>query len=262
MARPCLVVLLAAVLGSTCYFGAPSGAAGSELMPETAIAPHGLTRPWFTQVSFDAGRGELRELFLYKGVLYAQTDKAMVHAIDAETGKTLWSAQVGEPKYPSLPPVANRDLLAIVNGSRVYVLNRLNGNLVYQKDTGCAPDGGPALSAKRVYVPMNNGLMVAYPLDPRGGRKPESHSAKPESHNGKKSSPPEEKAAPAKTGQNPNLRADVLSPLYCQSYGQALVQPVVMRENSIEEHVVWPTDRGYLNFAYIDRRAEDAAFDV
>ncbi len=31
-----------------------------------------------------------------------------------------------------------------------------------------------------------------------------------------------------------------------------------MRENANEESIVWPTDRGYLNIGYVNRRAEDS----
>ena len=45
-------------------------------------------------------------------------------------------------------------------------------------------------------------------------------------------------------------------PLFCQSYGHALVQPLVTRETQ-GGIVVWPTDRGYLNLGRIDRQAEN-----
>ena len=72
-----------------------------------------------------------------------QTDRAVIHAIDAETGKTLWCKQVGQAKHPSMPPDANRDLLAVVNGSRLYVLNRFNGELLYQREIDTRPMRGP-----------------------------------------------------------------------------------------------------------------------
>ena len=102
------------------------------MIPETAAAEHGLTRPWFAQVGVDPGQGQLRDLVLYKDVLYVQTNKAVVHAIDAETGKTLWCKQVGNPRVSELPPDANRDLLAVINGARLYVLDRLTGDLLDQ----------------------------------------------------------------------------------------------------------------------------------
>ena len=263
MSRRFLPVVLATVLPAIWYSCRLLPAAASDLIPETVAAQHGLTRPWFAQVKIDPSRGELRDLILYKGVLYAQTDKAVIQAIDAETGRTLWWKQVGQSKYPSMTPNANRDLLAAINGSRLYVLNRFTGELLYQKEINGAPDAGPALSAKRVYVPMSNGLMIAYHLDPQTERKEETPQSK-------KSPPPEEKTQSKKSPtpeqktqlegdrrQNLRLRQELIPPMFCQSYGQALVQPLVMRENVDEEFVVWPTDRGYLNVGYVNRRAED-----
>ena len=118
-------------------------AASGELIPETTAARHGLTRPWFTQVELDQGRSRLRDLIYADGVLYAQTDTAMIHAIDAETGKTLWVRQVGRPGHPSLTPDVSGDLLATVNGSRLYVVNRYKGDVLFETEVEGAPAPGP-----------------------------------------------------------------------------------------------------------------------
>jgi outer membrane protein assembly factor BamB len=250
MPRRFFLVLLVAALTAALCPSSPLWAARSELIPDTTAAQHGLTRPWFTQVELDQSRGRLRDLVLYQGIIYAQTDKAMIHAIDAETGKTLWWKQVGQPKHPSMTPGVNHDLLAVLNGSRLYVLNRFNGDLLYEKEVGGAPGAGPALSAKRVYIPMSTGLIMAYRLDPMA-------KATDELEKTPKTTMPEEKAPPAVDRQNLQLRQKSVAPLFCQSYGQALVQPLVIRENASEEFVVWPTDRGYLNLGRVDRHAED-----
>jgi hypothetical protein len=46
-------------------------------------------------------------------------------------------------------------------------------------------------------------------------------------------------------------------PLFCRSYGRAVVQPLVTRDFIGGEYVVWPTDRGYLNFARVERDADN-----
>ena len=226
-------------------------AARNELIPETTAAQHGLARPWFTQVELDRGRGRLCDLVLHRGILYAQTDNAVIHAIDAETGRTLWWKRVGLPSHPSMTPGLNHKRLAVINGSRVYVLDRLNGDLLYEKEVQGAPGAGAALSTQRVYIPMTTGMILAYRLDPLdedsdGSEKVEEQSALAT-------------GAPFELDQEEDLRIEQKSvpPLFCQSYGKALVQPLVTRENAQEECVVWPTDRGILNFGRIDRTKED-----
>ena len=132
--------LMPAALMAACCLCNPLWAQRSQIITEAAAARHGLVRPWFTQVELDQTHGRLTDLVLYEGTLYAQTDSAVIHAIDAETGKTLWSKQVGRPGHPSVTPCASHDLLATFNGSRLYVVNRFNGDILLDREI----DGRPA----------------------------------------------------------------------------------------------------------------------
>ena len=140
----CLIVVLAA--WQPCVTWAQMAESG--IVHQGLAAGHGLPRAWFTQVEMDPGRSRLKHLVLYDGILYAQTDRAMVHATDAETGATLWAKQIGRPEYPSMTPGVGRSLLAIVNGSRLYVGDRLNGNMLLETDIDGAPGAGPAPRAR------------------------------------------------------------------------------------------------------------------
>ncbi len=224
----------------------PVMAARSELITEITARQHGLTRPWFTQVALDQGQGHLTGMELFEGVLYAQTDKAVIHALDAETGRTLWWRQVGDPKHPTMTPGVNREFLAVINGSRLYVLNRLTGELLLEREVTGAPGAGPAVSAKRVYVPMTMGMLLAYRLAKVEKPKDESDA----------DLTAEDKAQPDNSSVL-RLKQKTPPPMFCQSNGKALVQPIVTRENAAEEFVVWPTDRGFLNLARVDRKTED-----
>jgi outer membrane protein assembly factor BamB len=237
-------------------------AAKSELISETAANQQGLTRPWFTQTAVDTGIGRLADMVLFEGVLFVQTDKATVQAIDAETGKTLWSKRVGNPAYPSMRLGVNHDHLAIVNGSRLYVLNRHNSDLLLEKALTDVPGAGPAVSSKRVYVPMVSGKIVAYrlqlPADPM-----KEGSAKDKDKDKAAAAPTNDKANTATPAANPdkkNLQLDQASipPMTCQSFGRVWVQPQIVFEDPKEERLVWPTERGFLNLARVDRKAEDA----
>jgi outer membrane protein assembly factor BamB len=256
--------VFAAAMFAACCSAQPLCAARSELVPETMAAQHGLTRPWFTQVQLDQGRGRLRDLVLHEGTLYAQTNRATVQAIDAENGRTLWCRQVGNPNYPSMTPVAYRDLVAVVNGSRLYVLDHRTGELLHEKEIGGTPGAGPAISTRRVYVPLNSGMIMAYRLEPVVNATKETEASQKGSDAKQKESKDTavkvtKEESPTDANGHPirRFRPNPAPPLFCQSYGHALVQPLVTRESSKEEYIVWPTDRGYLNIGYIDRTRED-----
>jgi outer membrane protein assembly factor BamB len=235
-------LLAAALLAAFCA-NCPLREAQGQLLPETTLAQHGLTRSWFARVELAQGRTSLRSIILYEGVLYMETDAAIVYAIDAETGKTLWSRQIGRRDRPSLSLDAHGDLLAVVNGSRLYVANRFRGDVVYEKEVENAPGAGAALSAQRVYVPCVGGLLIVYRFDP-------SVAAPPAAAN---KTPTGTSTAAAETLRLPDTSMDprYVVPQVCHSGGCALVQPLVTRDDPGGEYVVWPADGGNLNFGRI-----------
>ncbi len=224
--------------------------AASPILPETVARQHGLTRAWWSQVTLDRARARVRYVALDEDALFVVTDRALVHALDAQTGQTLWSQTVGKPEHPSLEPGVGRDLVAIVNGSILFVLNRFNGKLLWKTQVDGAPGAGPALSDEWAYVPLTTGMVVAYRLEPM---------TDPLKELGKipKDLTPEEQAAlEAMRREDLRLRQEYVPPLFCQSLGRALVQPLVTRQNEGEEYVAWTTDKGFLYVGRVPRQAE------
>ena len=253
-----LVAMAGAWLAST---GQRAAAVNDEFITEAMAQRYGLTRMWVTQAQVDRGQGRLQDVVLYEGVLYTQSNRATLEAIDAETGQKLWSKMVGNPDHPSLPPSACRDLVATINGSTLFVLNRYTGDILYQTTVDGAPGGGPALSSKRAYVPMVNGLILAYRLEPVTDPAKELHKIDPHAT----AMSDEEKKEAAKKAEeerreNIRIKQEYVPPLVCSTTGRALVAPVVTTQNPDEEFVAWGTDRGYLYVGRIDRRAKDGPF--
>ncbi len=222
------------------------------IIPEPMARRHGLSRAWFTQVLVDRARGRLKHMVLDRGTLFAQTDQATVHAIDAQTGETLWSRRIGRPDHPSLTPGLGKDMVAIVNGSRLYVANRHNGDILFELEVNGAPGAGAAVSQKRAYVPMTSGMIMAYRLesltDPLKelGKVPEGPPTAEEAE-----------AAEERRRENLRLRQEYIPPLACRSLGRAMIQPLVALQTEEEEFISWATDRGHLYIGRIDRRMED-----
>jgi outer membrane protein assembly factor BamB len=245
-----------AILAAAGQLGA---ATADEIISEAAAQRCGLTRAWVTQAQVDAGQSRLQSLVLYDGTLFAQSSRATLEAIDAETGQRLWSKLIGQPGYPSLPPGACKDLVATVNGSRLYVLNRYTGDILYQTMIDGVPGGGPALSTKRAYVPMASGMVYSYRLDPVTDAAKELGKIDPNwatlTEDQKK-----EAAKQAEEDRRENLRLhqENTPPLACASDGRALTPPVITTQNRDEEFLTWVTDKGHLHLGRVDRRSADA----
>ena len=94
--------------------------------------------------------------------LYAVTDQAVVHAIDGETGRTLWVSQIGRRDHPSMAPAVSNKYLAIVNGSNLFVVNRADGKHIWKRQLMGGPGAGPAMSDRMVFSPMVDGTIEGY----------------------------------------------------------------------------------------------------
>ncbi len=249
-----------ALVGALAASDRPLAATGSPIISEPAARRHGLTRPWFTQIQMDRARARITHVVLDAGTLFVQTDQAVMHAIDAETGQTLWAEQVGRRGHPSFAAAANEYLVAVVNGSYLYILNRESGKLLWTTQLEQAPGGAAAMSPRRVYVPTVNGQVLSYLLetlkDPLAelGLVREEEELSPE---GEELSLEEiEEVAEAQRREAIRLSQEHVPTLVCQSYGRAVVQPLVTRSNEDEEYVAWPTDLGYLFVGHVVEREE------
>ncbi len=214
--------------------------------------------------------GARHHLVLDRGTLFVQTDQAILQAIDAETGQTLWSVEVGRRGHPSLRPATNADMVAVVNGSNLFVLNRHQGKVLWQQAIPGAPGAGPALSDMRVYVPSTDGLILAYRLKPvtdpaeelgliegKASATADKGTGANKETNKERGSEAVAKELEMRRRHGLRLQQERIPPLACQSFGRALVQPLITRQNEGEEYVAWPTDRGYLFVGRINRQEEN-----
>jgi hypothetical protein len=97
--------------------------------------------------------------------LFATSQRGVVHAIDAETGKTLWTTGIGRPDLVTSVAGASDHYVAALNGSTIYCLHARDGALAWQRMVVGAPLTGPAVSDDLVFVVVANGNMESYRVD-------------------------------------------------------------------------------------------------
>jgi outer membrane protein assembly factor BamB len=96
--------------------------------------------------------------------LYVTTDRGMVQAIDAETGRTRWALVIGERDYPTERPGVSEDFVAVLNGTRLFLLKRDTGEIAWSRSVAGVPGAGPAISDTYVAVPTYDGDVELYDL--------------------------------------------------------------------------------------------------
>ncbi|MEM9352983.1 MAG: PQQ-binding-like beta-propeller repeat protein [Planctomycetota bacterium] len=165
--RPARRFPLQLVLGSwacVCLAAtAPTAAAEAYIEPEEA-ARLGLEVGWRTQAVVDAYQRRMVDWRLAGDRLYATSSSGTVTAIDAVTGAELWVSNNGRANLVTSGVGTNGDVVAMVNGSRLYVLDAGDGHVRWQRDLDGIPIGAPAVTDKQVFVALVTGLVEGYDL--------------------------------------------------------------------------------------------------
>jgi len=138
---------------------------GAQPLVTEAQARHlGLERAWYARVRLDPARNEVERAVMEGDRLTVLTTAGIVQEFDANTGRTIWIAPIGNPNYPSLGPAASDKFVALLNGSTLYVLDRADGKPVIVRPVGGAPGAAPAVGENYVFVPLAMGRIEGYPL--------------------------------------------------------------------------------------------------
>ena len=99
-------------------------------------------------------------------VVYVTTHSGLVHAIDAETGRIIWTTGVGSIRYPTTSAAATDTRVAVVNGQHLFVLDASNGAILEDRRVLGGPPAGPAIVGDEVFVPLLSGQIRAYEIGP------------------------------------------------------------------------------------------------
>jgi outer membrane protein assembly factor BamB len=136
----------------------------ARLIPtRTALDRLGLERQWFGVVPLVESE-RLLKITLDKDRLFAQTNYAMLHTFDAESGRLLWSAPLGERTGFARGVAANSFEVFVTNADTFFGLDRTTGRPVWQVDLGTIPTSSPACDEERAMVGLTTGKIYAYKL--------------------------------------------------------------------------------------------------
>ena len=134
------------------------------LLRPADLAPYGLNRVWFYQLTPHSAQGSIQNVFLEGGQLFVTTSDSILHVLDSETGKWLWSRSVGTRDVSLTEPAVNSRVVAVHNNLEVFLFNRKTGRLLLQIPLPESAAASCELSEHYLYVPMINQTMLVYPL--------------------------------------------------------------------------------------------------
>lgn len=165
MAQKNLMIRIVIFFGVCLPLIAPKLAFSDSLIDEATAQAQGLTRPWFSQVQMDRSQDHVQSTTLFDGMLLLQTRRGVIQAFDGETGETLWVTRVGSPTRLTTPVGASADHAAVVNGSNLFLFERMTGKHLWSRLIGGGIIAAPGISKEYIFVPKVNGILEAYSID-------------------------------------------------------------------------------------------------
>lgn len=166
-------IRIAAVLAISAF--CCRGSQGDELSSQ-ALEASGLQVRWTAQAVLNTSRDSLRHVTNDEELLYLQSSAGIITALNSESGRRVWSIQLGRNDEPAMEAVSNKDTLLVVVGPVVYGLNKFSGEQLFAYRLPAQPNAGPAMYEYEYsgqpgvfdygfLIPLVDGSVVAYQID-------------------------------------------------------------------------------------------------
>ncbi len=150
-----------------------------RLIPSrTALERLGLERQWFGVIPL-VETERLLKISLTGDLMFAQTSYAMVHAFDAESGRLLWSSQLGDRTGFARGVASNSFAVFVSNADTFYALDKGTGRMIWKVDLGTVPTSSPACDEDRAMLGLTTGKLYAYNLKSKDAKGNESILSSP-----------------------------------------------------------------------------------
>src|SRR5262245_52889796 len=129
-------VLLTIVAGSSARAQMPFP---RDLLPtRTSLERLGLERQWYNVIPLVETERLIR-ISRTSDLLFAQTNYARLHAFDAESGRLLWTAALGERSGLARGVAANSFAGFVANANHLFALDRGSGRPTWKTNLGTHP---------------------------------------------------------------------------------------------------------------------------
>jgi outer membrane protein assembly factor BamB len=136
----------------------------TQFPPEPLLNRHGLTRSWWSHATINTQRDKMAYMVVDETHLFLQATSGTITAFDTETGKYLWTKQIGAPDRAVFQAVSNDSLLFVVNGLRLFAVRKDTGDIKWQLQMPGMPASSPAADEQQVYVGFQDGSLYAFDL--------------------------------------------------------------------------------------------------
>ena len=137
---------------------------GNALPSHTMLRRHGLVRMWWGQAVLDPSRDVIAHMSVDEDVVVMQASSGAVTTFDSETGRRLWSAQLGPRDAPSQRAVTNSNFVFIPTARKLHCIDKFSGELLWELKLPRTPSTSPAVSEDQIFYGSHDGSIFAFDL--------------------------------------------------------------------------------------------------
>ncbi|MGC8639804.1 MAG: PQQ-binding-like beta-propeller repeat protein [Isosphaeraceae bacterium] len=135
-----------------------------DLIPSrTSLGRLGLERHWTAVVPLRETERLIR-ISRSADLFFAQTSEGSLHAYEAETGKILWTASLGQHTPHAHPVSSNSFAVFGTSADTLTALDRKTGKIIWKSPLGALPTCGTVADEDRVLVGTLEGRVESYKL--------------------------------------------------------------------------------------------------
>ena len=157
-----MLALLAILVSGTAGIADDEPASDQSDADVVTVPP--LVRLWEAQAVLNVGRDNVAYVVNDEDIVFVQSTAGIVTALNAETGREMWTAQVGRTDEVAMPATSNARIVMIVAGPTLYALEKFSGKELFSYRLPNQPAAGPVITESSFFVPLSDGSIVACSL--------------------------------------------------------------------------------------------------
>lgn len=123
-----------------------------------------LQKLWEAQAVLNVDRDKVAHIVNDEDVVYVQSTAGVVTAINAETGREMWTTQVGRTDEVAMPATSNAGIVMIVAGPKLYAMDKFTGRQLFSYRLNSQPSAGPVITEGSFLVPLSDTSVAACSL--------------------------------------------------------------------------------------------------
>jgi outer membrane protein assembly factor BamB len=150
--------------------------------PDRAVLERlNLTTDWVFHVPVEGRQDGIARVQLAEdSQVFVQTNAGLLVALDAFTGRTLWTFKMPAEYSSHFPVGFNARYVVALNVAKMFLFDRYKGSLELEFNLPKAPASGPVVDAENIYLALTGASVQAFAIPRELLYVPEALDAKPD----------------------------------------------------------------------------------